>query len=200
VQNREFQITGFQNQPPTLLQTAVNGLKAHYVRKGHCFQETIEWILEKNPRLRKILQRPDSSTDRLYRPDVTHDDKTCCINASSAAASQIPRPPREADDDDPTIHYGVIASANQLIKDAVLRDKLSKEKQVLCFEMEAAGLMNSFPCLVIRGTCDYSDTHKNEAWQGYAALTAAAYAKDLLCRIPRNKVEDEKKIIETLDV
>jgi hypothetical protein len=46
--------------------------------------------------------------------------------------------------------------------------------------MEAAGLMDNFPCLVIRGICDYSDTHKNENWQQYAAATAAAYAKEVL--------------------
>jgi hypothetical protein len=46
--------------------------------------------------------------------------------------------------------------------------------------MEAAGLMDNFPCLVIRGICDYSDTHKKKNWQPYAAATAAAYAKELL--------------------
>jgi nucleoside phosphorylase len=44
----------------------------------------------------------------------------------------------------------------------LVRDKLASEKGVLCFEMEAAGLMNQFPCLVIRGICDYSDSHKNK--------------------------------------
>ncbi|EXA53722.1 hypothetical protein FOVG_01438 [Fusarium oxysporum f. sp. pisi HDV247] len=65
--------------------------------------------------------------------------------------------------------------------------------------MEAAGLMNHFPCLVIRGICDYSDSHKNKQWQGFAAMMAAAYAKDLLHQIPPNKVEAEKKIVDTLD-
>jgi nucleoside phosphorylase len=64
--------------------------------------------------------------------------------------------------------------------------------------MEAAGLMNQFPCLVIRGICDYSDTHKNKGWQGYAAMVAAAYAKDLLHRIPPNKVEAENRISDLL--
>jgi nucleoside phosphorylase len=50
----------------------------------------------------------------------------------------------------------------------------------MCFEMEAAGLMDRCSCLVIRGICDYCDTHKNDRWQGYAAATAAAYAKELL--------------------
>ena len=54
---------------------------------------------------------------------------------------------------------------------------------VICFEKEAAGLMNHFPCVVIRGICDYSDSHLNKDWQRYAAMTAAAYAKDLLNRV-----------------
>ena len=82
------------------------------------------------------------------------------------------------------------------MKDALIRDKLAEENGVLCFEMEAAGLMNHFPCLVIRGICDYSDTHKNKEWQGYAAMTAAAYAKNILNRIPPNKVDAEKRIAD----
>jgi hypothetical protein len=46
--------------------------------------------------------------------------------------------------------------------------------------MEATRLMNAFPCLVIRGICDYADLHKNDAWQRYAAMTAAAFAKEYL--------------------
>ncbi|KAL3965725.1 hypothetical protein ACCO45_000033 [Purpureocillium lilacinum] len=110
----------------------------------------------------------------------------------------VARPERDEDDDDPAVHYGLIASANTLMKDATVRDKLAAEKDVLCFEMEAAGLMNHFPCLVIRGICDYSDSHKNEEWQGYAAMTAAAYAKDLLCHILPSKIEAEKKIGDIL--
>ena len=83
------------------------------------------------------------------------------------------------------------------MKDACIRDKLIIEKDVLCFEMEAAGLMNHFPCLVIRGICDYSDSHKNNVWQGYAAMTAAAYTKDLLYRMSAQHVQ-AKKITESL--
>ncbi|KAH7115353.1 hypothetical protein B0J13DRAFT_514729 [Dactylonectria estremocensis] len=84
------------------------------------------------------------------------------------------------------------------MEDALVRDRLAAEMDVLCFEMEAAGLMSHFPCLVIRGICDYSDSHKNKEWQGYAAMVAAAYAKDLLCRIAPNRVEAEKKIGDIL--
>ena len=84
------------------------------------------------------------------------------------------------------------------MKDALARDTLVKEKDVLCFEMEAAGLINHFLCLVIRGICDYSDSHKNKEWQGYAAMSAAVYAKDLLCRIAPSRVEAERKITDIL--
>jgi nucleoside phosphorylase len=72
------------------------------------------------------------------------------------------------------------------------------KKDVLCFEMEAAGLMSHFPCLVIRGICDYSDSHKNKKWQGYAAMAAAAYARDVLLQIAPNKVEAQEKIRDIL--
>jgi hypothetical protein len=54
--------------------------------------------------------------------------------------------------------------------------------------MEAAGLMNTFPCLLIQGICDYADSHKNKRWQPYAAATAAAFAKELLSAIPGAEV------------
>ena len=136
-----------------------------------------------------------------YRSEIVHADDAgeLCINACSHEPSALVlRDERGEGDNDPEIHYGLIASANQLMKNATFRDTLVKEKDVLCFEMEAAGLMNHFPCLVIRGICDYSDSHKNKEWQGYAAMTAAAYTKDLLCRIPPNRVEAEKNIIDIL--
>jgi hypothetical protein len=50
--------------------------------------------------------------------------------------------------------------------------------------MEAAGVMDEYPCVVVRGICDYADSYKNKGWQNYAAATAAAYAKGLLAMIP----------------
>jgi nucleoside phosphorylase len=71
------------------------------------------------------------------------------------------------------VHYGLIASADLLMEDAHVRHTLPRDEAVLCFEMEAAGLVDHSPCVVIRGICDYSDTHKNDLWQGYAAAMAA---------------------------
>ena len=88
-----------------------------------------------------------------------------------------------------------MTSGNQFIKDTVTRDRLSKELGgILCFEMEAAGLMNNFPCLVIREICDYSNSHKNKRWQPYAAATAAACAKELLNTMPGEAVVQADRV------
>ena len=103
-----------------------------------------------------------------------------------------------------SVHYGTIASADTLMKNGVERDdvywhiKSQRKAEALCFEMEAAGLVKRWPCLVIRGICDYSDSHKNDAWQNFAAATAAAYAKDLLLRIPPEEVENAPEANEVI--
>jgi nucleoside phosphorylase len=70
------------------------------------------------------------------------------------------------------------------MKDSETRDRLAERHGILCFETEAAGVLDGLPTLVIRGICDYSDSHKHKQWQGYAALTAAAYARVLLSGLP----------------
>lgn len=194
IQDRAFQPTGFLNQPPRVVRAAVNGLKAEYESDGHQLEEAVESVLKKKKRLRKNYQRPGASSDRLYRSVFKHQDAkaSCSEVCGDHPLSLIQRSTRDPDDN-VVIHYGLIASANQLMKDAVIRDELADSMGVMCFEMEAAGLMNNFPCLVVRGICDYADTHKNKAWQGYAAMVAAAYAKDLLCRIKPVKVEVDSK-------
>ncbi|OAP59993.1 hypothetical protein AYL99_04995 [Fonsecaea erecta] len=195
-QNQAFQTTGFLNQPPQILRTAVAGLRAQYESEGHRLKEMIHTMLDNKPRLQEKYRRPDPKTDCLYRSDVAHplnDERDC--SESCAPAKIVFRIPRTEDEDDPAIHYGLISSANRVIQDASIRDTAAK-LGVLCFEMAAAGLMNHFPCLVIRGICDYSDSHKNIRWQGYAAMAAAAYAKDLLLRISPNRVEAERRIID----
>jgi nucleoside phosphorylase len=89
---------------------------------------------------------------------------------------------------EPRIHYGGIASANTVMKNARARDDIARELSIMCFEMEAAGIMDN-QCLPIRGICDYSDSHKNKAWQRYAAAAAAAYARELLEALPQTLEE-----------
>ncbi|KXH27631.1 hypothetical protein CSAL01_12664, partial [Colletotrichum salicis] len=157
IQNCKFQETGFLNQPPTLLQTALAMLKARYEMKGHQLVDDVNKNLEKIKKRSKYRQ-PSPTSDRLYKSYIVHSSSSshdCDVECGDDAAYFIPRDKRDEEEDDPAIHYGLIASGNQLMKDARIRDTLSAEKDVLCFEMEAAGLMNHFPCLVIRGICDY---------------------------------------------
>lgn len=198
IQDESFAITGHLNQSPQCLLRAIPFLNARYESDGHDIDARIGLILDKKSRLRNKYQKPDPDTDKLFKSSYKHsvgeeqDCSTVCTDDSQLILRSV------RDEESPTIYFGLIASANQLMKDANIRDKLSAEKDVLCFEMEAAGLMNHFPCLIIRGICDYSDTHKNKAWQGYAAMAAATYAKDLLCEITPRKVEAEKKIGDIL--
>ena len=202
IQGQGYEYTRLLNEPPTVLNTAVAGLKTKYRRRGHQLEEAIKSILDKNPRLRDEYKRPDPHTDRLYQASHTHPRDKNKVNCSEACGNDpsnlVHRQERIEDKDIPKIHYGVIASGNTLMKNAEERDRLAKEKDVLCFEMEAAGLRKDFPCLVIRGICDYSDSHKNKEWQGYAAMAAAAYAKDLLRQIAPSIVEAERKISNVL--
>jgi nucleoside phosphorylase len=106
---------------------------------------------------------------------------------------------------EPMIHYGVIGSSNTLVKSAVHRDQLMDRLAAegidpLCIEMEAAGLMNSFPCLVIRGVCDYADEYKNDEWQRYASFVAASFAKEYLSYIQPIDVEKTAFLNEALGI
>ena len=201
MQNQTFEYTRSLDQPPTVLRAAVNGVKAQYETEGHEIEKAIDTILRNKPRLKQNYKRPD--LDRLYQAGVTHPlegeaKQASCAEVCIDESSLISRPERTEYEDNPAIHHGLITSSNQLIKDAIVRDRLIEKKDVLCFEMEAAGLVNHFPCLIVRGICDYSDTHKNREWQGYAAMAAAAYAKDILSQVPPNKVEAEKRLSEIL--
>ncbi|CAH0027544.1 unnamed protein product, partial [Clonostachys rhizophaga] len=176
-ENSDFQLTGALQRPPRFLMTAVSSLSSD----PNLPSDPLE------PYLQEIIQRvPDSKKSRYQHPGEKYDElfhEVCskcqvrerCFNRERHLRRRAPRPSNS-----PEIHYGLIASGNLVIKDAQVRDQWVKKYGVMCFEMEAAGVMNTFPCLVIRGICDYSDSYKNEKWQEYAAATAAAYGKLLL--------------------
>lgn len=191
IQARGFCQTGNLNQPPAILRTTVASIRSYHEEDGNNFDDAIDAILIRKPRLRKKYGRPDGWTDRLYRTSYVHqsEDGTCEEHCGSNASNIVLRHGRSDEDDSPAIHYGLFASTNQAMKDATIRDALIEENGVLCFEMEAAGLMNHFPCLVIRGICDYGDSHKNKQWQGYAAMATAAYAREVLKKLAPNRVE-----------
>jgi len=84
--------------------------------------------------------------------------------------------------------------------DTNMRDTLRRQYDAICVEMEAAGLMNNFPCLVIRGISDYADSHKNPTWKRPAAGSAAAFAKALLKCIPPEAVAEQKPVEYIMNV
>jgi nucleoside phosphorylase len=171
----EFMHTGFLNSPPMVLLTAVNTLQAEHALYGSRLADYLK-VMD-NPRLRSKFGYQGAEYDQLFGAEYEHvGGGTTCEQCD--VSQQIVRPAR--DDLDPVVHYGTIASGNQVMRHGGTRDRLGREFGVLCFEMEAAGLMNDFPYVVIRGVCDYADSHKNKRWQEYAAAAAAAYAKELL--------------------
>jgi nucleoside phosphorylase len=78
------------------------------------------------------------------------------------------------------IHFGRVASSNGVMKSGMHRDRVVKREGVVAFEMEGAGTWDQLPTVIVKSVCDYADSHKNKAWQDYAAVTAASCAKALL--------------------
>ncbi len=187
VQEGVFTRTGSLNRPPDVLRQAVTGLRAAYRLKRSRFTEYLSQMVSEFDTFASPLVAK-ASQDILFKPDYDHRQGSGAPTCESCDATQsLQRSPRSLD---PAIHYGVIASGNQIIRNGIERDRISRELGgVLCFEMEAAGLMNTFPCLVIRGISDYSDSHKNKDWQAYAAAVAGVYAKELLGEIEPAVVE-----------
>lgn len=81
---------------------------------------------------------------------------------------------------EPLVHIGTVASGDTVMKSGHERDKVAGYEGIIAFEMEWAGVWDHFPCLVIKGICDYADCHKSKLWQDYAAATAAACMKAVL--------------------
>jgi nucleoside phosphorylase len=89
----------------------------------------------------------------------------------------------------PRVHFGLIASSNTLLKDPLQRDALRDQFDAKAIEMETAGFADAawaqeIGYIGVRGICDYCDGNKNDHWQRYAAMAAAAYVRALLESIP----------------
>jgi hypothetical protein len=182
-----FQRTGSLNKPPNVLLKAIALLESrHDLHGSRDVPKHISETYRKFPTYATKAKHPGLDQDRLFKADYDHSNAQSRTYQHCDEAQVVDRDPRE--NQDPVIHYGLIGSGNRVIKNSHVRDRLVKQG-ILCVEMEAAGVMDSFPCLVIRGICDYCDSHKNKSWQPYAALAAAAYAKELLGTIPMLEVE-----------
>jgi nucleoside phosphorylase len=177
-----FTIRASDPPPSARLQQAVRFLEARRIRKERPWERHIE----RSTALENAV-RPPSTKDVLY---------------DSRDPGRIIPHPRDAMRiaGQPKLHYGVIGSSNMLLKEPLLRDRLRDEYQVRAIEMEGSGIASATwmsgnaGYLLIRGICDYCDSHKNDLWQGYAAVVAAAYARALIESIPADATRPQSDV------
>ncbi|THZ58007.1 TPR-like protein [Aureobasidium pullulans] len=174
IQDKAFVKTGAMNKAPGILLNAVAAVQAK-----HLFYDLPDTGYISNlgrEYAKRFARRPIE--DRLFHASYVHQTGSC----EQCDRKQLRDRPQRDDSLLPRVHYGAIASGDRVVRDAVFAEEIRKTYGVLCFEMEAAGL-DGFPSLTIRGVSDYCDTHKNDDWHQYAAISAAAYAKELLSGI-----------------
>lgn len=155
-------------------------------------------------RRRADYRYPGASEDRLFASEYAHVHRGSCTACSQGEVCSLASETScsdirceqsnlisrdrlnqaEAETPQPEIFIGAIASGNAVMKSGKDRERLSKELggDVVAFEMEGAGVWDELPCLVVKGICDYADSHKNKRWQSYVSATAAAVAKAVLQR------------------
>ncbi|KAJ5160570.1 uncharacterized protein N7482_007574 [Penicillium canariense] len=190
-----FESISALNRPPRSLATALGKLKAEHEMRENKILSYVEEMLRKYPFMRKRkYSRPEQALDQLFRYDYLHVQGATCATCDPSKA--ITREQRF--DDNPLIHFGTIASGNTVVKDAIMREEIKEKHGAICLEMEAAGIMNNFPCIVIRGISDYADSHKNDDWQPFAAAAAAACAKEFLEQVQPKAVDGEPAAKDTL--
>ncbi|RGP72388.1 hypothetical protein FLONG3_6784 [Fusarium longipes] len=157
----------------------------------------------KKKRRRANYQRPGMKEDKLYPSGYTHrhwkgciicagDPDIFCEVASKASCVEVGCDPatlvkRERFEDlvkggefCPEIFVGCIGSGNTVIKSGMDRDRIAAAHNLIAFEMEGAGAWDEIPCIIVKGVCDYADSHKNKVWQDFAAATAASVTKAIL--------------------
>jgi nucleoside phosphorylase len=91
---------------------------------------------------------------------------------------------RDSQEQCPEIFVGRIASGSIMMKSGEHRDQIAHQHNVIALEMEGAGVWDEIPCIIVKGVCDYADSHKNDLWQRYAAAAAASVMKAVLGRYP----------------
>lgn len=137
-------------------------------------------VLQSEPELH--AEYPGTTEDRLFEASYHHPDneRSCqqlgcdgkLVSRIRLSAADIP--PR------PIVHFGLMTSGDAVMKSAKDRDRIASAEGVIAFEMEAAGVWEIFPCIIIKSACDYADSHRSNLWQRYAAATAAAGTKAFL--------------------
>ncbi|KAJ5346099.1 hypothetical protein N7452_004103 [Penicillium brevicompactum] len=173
-----LQRTAIPRIPHQLLGTAVSTVRSKHELNPSRVLSILQQKLEGQPSYSRPI-----SPDRLFHATYDHESLTGSCDGCDHS-KLVPRSRR-------------MPAENQVMRDGTTRDNIAGQLDVICFEMESAGLMDILPCLPIRGICDYSDSHKSKEWQRYAAATAAAYARELLEELP--VTESHTSIVSTTD-
>jgi nucleoside phosphorylase len=194
-QDGKFDLKGTLNKPPPILTSADGSLE-----EDEIMDESPLWGILGNITKHRRYARPNCD-DVLYDPTFHHvnngDDCTGCELSNKKIV--VSRPEREGSCGQPAVHRGLILSGGGVVKNPEDRDRLRRgQKDAICFEMEAAGIADEIPCLVVRGICDYADTHKRDNWHHYAAAVAAAYTKAILLKFNGPELEDTRTMRETM--
>ncbi|KAM0689975.1 hypothetical protein Q7P36_008742 [Cladosporium allicinum] len=174
--NWVFQRTGTLNKPPHPVLRMLESMHRKYPPDS--VGPGLEAVYAKHPGLRQHSGHQGLQHDELFDAFYQHVGGDTCVDCDRSRHRVVSRPSRTHDR--PLIHYGNIAFSDGRVESGAMRDRIAREERILCFDMEPAGVIDAFPCVVILGICDYADSHKNERWQGYAGITAATYAKELL--------------------
>ncbi|OCL09886.1 purine and uridine phosphorylase, partial [Glonium stellatum] len=185
--------TSSLNKLPPVLLTAITVLEVRHRTQKSKVSQHLSKILALYPTMAQQFQYQDSEHDLLFEANYNHlSSQATCDNCNNERL--VSRPSRHTTD--PVIHYGLIGLVNQIPRNGSSREKLRQEKNILCFETEAAGLVDNFPCLIIYGISNYSDSHRDKWWESYAAAVAAAYAKELLYIIFKIQADSTKETPE----
>lgn len=172
-----FTLKGFLWPPPGILRSAVSIMQSDHRVSPNKIPEFMSAMFQKGDDLQVSYQRPVES-DELFQSEYSHvpNQETCHMCDKTRLVHRLPRQPT------PKIHYGLIASGDQVIRSASIAAEIDGRVSgdIFCFEMEAAGIATEYSCMAIRGISNYADSHKNDSWQHYAAGAAAGCAKELL--------------------
>lgn len=180
----QFELKGSLNKPSDLLLTALSSLQAKHEVSGSQMSTYLGQMIDHYPDMQEGYTYPGVEQDFLHCSHQNASRTSSCVKCENGKVRREKRKWTA-----PMVHYGIVASGNLVVKDSVIRDRLGEQFKAKCVEMEAAGLKDDFPWLVIRGVCDYADAHKNDIWHRYAAATGAAYAKELLSIITPKDVK-----------
>jgi nucleoside phosphorylase len=192
----QFELVGTMQDPDWRLTNALGFLATDYERGKTIFKDQLSRL--KRSTKKKRFAHPGLEHDKLFEADYRHVGSygSRCMTCDSGKLVQ--RPQRSEEELQTLVfHQGRIATGSAVIQDAELRDKIRERCDgALCVEMEAAGVDVNRRCLVVRGISDYADSHKSDMWRGHAAGNAAAFTRELLCRIPPATVRDMEGVLE----